>query len=781
MRELSWTAILLGVVIGAALAAANAFVGLKVGMTISASIPAAVMSLLILRVLLKRGTLLESNMVQTVGSAGESLTAGMIFTIPALFIMGQKPAYLEMVIWGAIGGLLGVCFMVPLRRVLIVREHGVLPYPEGVACAEVLQSGERGGSGAVSVIWGAIVGAGFQLFTGLGVWPDKAVTPVPEQVKTQGSLAAEPALLGVGYILGVRIAAMMLAGGVLAWFVLIPGIGYFGANAEQLIAPSKEKTISAMSPGDIHDAYIRYIGAGAVAIGGLISLFKSFPTIASSIWHVATGFLKTGKRSGARTDKDLPFLLLLLILAGLGYVMWVRPEVKVGHWGAIAVLVFGFFFVTVSSRLVGLVGSSSNPASGMTIAALLGTALVFKFVFLKEGTEASDATLTSLRVACLSVGAIVCIAICIAGDCSQDLKTGFLLKATPWKQQVGEMIGVLTAVLAIAGVIMLLGQTHGFSKTDAHPNPLSAPQANIMKILVEGVLGGELPWVLIIMGGFIAIIVELLGLPALPFAVGLYLPLSLTTPIMVGGGVRWIVDLRKRSTEHDPGVLTASGLVAGMGLMGVFLAGVTALISWGWNDPRWHDPLDKPDGPYVVVYDQPEAVEDEPVTPPPDEPSEAEPEPQRAQWKSAPVTPHHLMPWIWERWAPGLMRWGLSRNWWNGIAIIPFALMTLWLWWMAMRRPKISLPPPTGAMGAGPSVLGGPTTPATQDASEPADELLSPEPGPPASTIPLAEPPEPPAHEPEAELDPFSPQDLERHDDDEDRDPFDPWKPPDEQ
>jgi len=654
MREFSFRAILLGVLIGGALAAANAFVGLKVGMTISASIPAAVMSLLVLRVLLKRGTLLESNMVQTVGSAGESVAAGMIFTIPALFIMEENPAYLEMIIWGGIGGLLGVCFMVPLREVLIVREHGVLPFPEGVACAEVLESGQGGGSGAKSVIWGAVVGGFYYLINGLGFWNEMGVVPW-RRIRTEAQLDSSPALLGVGYILGPRIAAYMLSGAIMSWFVLIPAIGFFGAHAGQPIYPEETRTISQLVPMDLWSGYIRYIGAGAVAIGGLISLVKSFPTILSSFLQVIGGIFRSAGRSRGRTEKDFPFPLLLVIIAGLGYAMWRFPEVRLGHIGAVAVIVCTFFFVTVSSRLVGLVGSSSNPVSGMTIATLLATALVYKFFVMDAAGEMVEADVTSLKITCLSVGAIVCIAISVAGDTSQDLKTGYLLKATPFKQQTGEMIGVITSVMVIAGVLLLLNSTVGFGeKTPEHPHPLLAPQANIMRILVEGVLGGDVPWTLIAMGGAIAVIVEMLGLPALPFAVGMYLPLGLTTPIMVGGIVRWVIDRRRRGQkEHDPGLLTASGLVAGKGLMGVGLAGTIALIAWLGDHPVWFNPV-----------------------------SGAE----------EPVSYAHFVPWLWDK--IGIpMNWGLSQAWWEALPIFPFAFLVIWLWWCAGRRPRISLSP----------------------------------------------------------------------------------------
>jgi putative OPT family oligopeptide transporter len=703
MREFSLLAILLGVVIGALLAAASAFVGLQVGMTVSASIPAAVMALLILRTLLKRGTLLETNMVQTVGSAGETVAAGMIFTIPALFIMGEDPAYLEMIIWGGIGGLLGVCFMVPLRRVLIVKEHGVLPYPEGVACAEVLQSGERGGQGARPVIWGAVVGGVYYLINQLGFWEDTAVAPI-KRFRTEAQLDSYPALLGVGYILGPRIAAYMLSGAVLSWFVLIPGIAFFGADSQTPVFPSETMLIAEMEPdGDngLWGQYIRFIGAGAVAIGGLIALFKSFPTILSSFWHVLAGVLRSGRGSRDRTEKDFPFVLLLLIIAGLAYALWHFKQVaqdQTGIIAIIAIIVFTFFFVTVSSRLVGIVGSSSNPVSGMTIATLLATALVYKFFVVDQAGEIAETDLTALKISCLSVGAIVCIAISVAGDTSQDLKTGFLVKATPYKQQTGEMIGVITSVVVIAALLLLLSRTYGFGEVSPEfPKPLLAPQANIMKILVEGVLGDSVPWTLIMIGGAAAVIVEMLGLPALPFAVGMYLPLGLSTPIMAGGIIRWAIDRRrKEQTEHDPGVLGASGLVAGQGLIGVALAGAAALIAWLWKDPWWVNPVD---GEEVRVL------------------------------------PAHLVPWMWDKIDALPMHWGLTEAWWDVLPFFPFLLLVLWLWWCARRRPRVSLPP-AGTVTAGPPKPIVPTTP------EPPSPPPAPE-GEDAAKAPGVTPPQP--------------------------------------
>jgi putative OPT family oligopeptide transporter len=647
MRELSLLAVILGVVIGAALAAANAFVGLKVGMTISASIPAAVMSLLVLRTLLRRGTILESNIVQTVGSAGESLAAGMIFTIPALFIMGQDATFWEMVLWGGIGGMLGALFMIPLRQVLIVREHGVLPYPEGVACAEVLASGERGGAGARPVIWGTLAGGSYYLWGALGAWPETAILHV-RRFRTEVQLDSSPALLGVGYILGARVSAMILAGAVIAWFMLIPAVAFFGDQVPSPVFPATETRIADMSPKDIWENYIRYIGAGAVAIGGLISLIKSIKTIASSFWHILASVVVSGREDRDRTEKDLSFVLLILMVIGLGAAMWYLPEIRLDHVGVIAVLIFTFFFVTVSSRLVGIVGSSSNPISGMTIATLLATALVYKFFVVDRNPEITESELTTLKITCLSVCALVAMAIAVAGDTSQDLKTGFLVRATPWKQEIGKMIGVLTSVVAVAGVVLLLAHTYGFQETEEHKYPLLAPQANIMKILVEGVLGGNVPWTLILIGGSSAVVMEMLGIPSLAVAVGMYLPLGLSTPMMVGGAIRWWVERRKGETgEHDPGVLTSSGLVAGQGLMGVTLAGIAAFVTWKWNDPHWLNPL---------------------------------------VGKEERVMPQHLFPWIWQRYESLQMKWGLSEAWWDALSFAPFILLMLWLWLGARKR-----------------------------------------------------------------------------------------------
>jgi putative OPT family oligopeptide transporter len=664
MRELSPLAIVLGIVIGIVLGAANAFVGLQVGMTVSASIPAAVISMGIMRGLLKRGTLLENNMVQTMASPAEALAAGLIFTVPALFLMGAKPDYWELVIWGAIGGLMGVFFMVPLRRSLIIKEKDILVYPEGVACAEVLEAGQRGGIGAKTVFWGLGVGAFFEIFRYIGAFAQSAVVPI-QKLRTAFTLDASPALLGVGYIIGPRVAGYMLGGAVLGWFLIIPAIAYFGQDAGQIIAPA-ETLIRDMSPGDIWDKYLRFIGAGAVILGGVVSLIKSIPTICSSFWEGFKGLFGRGGRK-IRTDRDIPMPLLVLGIIGLWALMWYVPQVNISRAGAVAVLVFGFFFVTVSSRLVGIVGSSSNPVSGMTIATLLGVSLIFTY-FLKD-------TSRQAQLSAITVGALVCIALCKAGDISQDLKTGYLVKATPWKQQVGQIIAVLTSILALAGVILLLHEAYGFERTDENPNGLLAPQANIMKVLVEGVMGGQLPWVLVIMGMAAAAVVELLGLPALPFAVGLYLPLELSTPIMVGGLIRWVVGKIRRQKAGEmsgPGMLGASGLVAGAGLMGVLAAAVTYGIGQFKGNPQFTDPITGSTGS---------------------------------------VTTTHLVPWLMGR-GTLPMKYNLPDMWWDMLPFAPFIILAIWLVVIALRKhdggwdggAAVAVPP--GSVGPGQEPIG---------------------------------------------------------------------------
>lgn len=570
--ELTLKSILLGSVVGIVFGAANAYLGLRVGMTISASIPAAVISMGILRGLLKRGTVLENNMVQTIGSAGESLAAGVIFTIPAFIIWGLDVPLFEIFMMSLLGGVLGVLFMIPLRRYLIVREHRRLPYPEGTACAEVLIAGDEGGTKAKTVFAGVGIGALYNWFLmGFRFWEQEPHWNIRPIRGASIAIDLTPELLGIGYIIGPRIAGYFFAGGALAWLILIPILTAFGTRLGAYL-PEAAQPISQMEPSEIWNAYIRYIGAGAVALGGIVSLVRAGPTIVSSI---GSGFREMTRGLGpkvigppgrpqrrARTDDDLPMSVVLGGSVAVALLAWLMPFIHVNLLGAILVALFAFFFVTVSSRTVGLIGSSSNPVSGMTIATLLATALIF---------HALGWTGMEGKVAALSVGAIVCIALCIAGDVSQDLKTGYLVGATPRRQQMGELLGVLTSALFVGWTIFLLNNAYGIPSEQ-----LPAPQATLMSLVVEGVMSGTIPWVLVFVGAAIAGIVELMRIPSLPFAVGLYLPISLSSPVMVGGLVRWAIGrvkdpgLKKR--RGDRGLLFASGLIAGGAVMGIILA-----------------------------------------------------------------------------------------------------------------------------------------------------------------------------------------------------------------
>lgn len=571
--EFTLRSVLTGALIGIVFGAANAYLGLKVGMTVSASIPAAVIAIALSRFFRSRPTVLENNMVQTVGSAGESLAAGIIFTIPALIVLGFMPELSKIFALAVVGGLLGVLFMIPLRRYLMISEHGKLPFPEGTACAEVLVAGDAGGSRVTRILAGLGIGALYKfLMEGLRLWPDRPVWNIRGVEGAQVGGEVTPALLGVGYVIGPRISGIMLAGGAVAWLVLIPIIKMVGSGLTEPLYPASVP-IAEMGPGEIWDNYIRYIGAGAVAFGGLVTLIKAIPTMVSSF---GAGFKELlgrspGETEVVRTARDLPTKLVLWGAILLGIVAWLLPAIPVSALGALLIVIFSFFFVTVSSRIVGLVGSSSNPASGMTIATLLATSLIF----LGMGWTGKAG-----MIGAISIGAVVCIAICIASDTSQDLKTGFLVGATPRRQQIGEVIGVLSSALAIGWVVFFLHRAYGIGS-----DRLPAPQAVLMSMVVKGVLTQSLPWTLVFIGAFMAACVELLGIPSLPFAVGLYLPIRLSTPIMTGGLVRLMVertrDPERRHLRRERGVLYSSGLIAGGALMGI---GVAALVNAGLDE-----------------------------------------------------------------------------------------------------------------------------------------------------------------------------------------------------
>lgn len=567
LREFTPLAVILGMLIAIVFGAANAYLGLRVGLTISASIPAAVISMGIVRKILKRDSILENNIVQTIGSAGESLAAGAIFTLPAAFLWESEwgdshyISYLNILLLTLIGGVLGVIFMIPLRRALIVKEDGVLPYPEGKACAEVLKAGEESGQDSSVVFKGLGLASLYKfLSNGLKIFPEGVSYEISAKnfAGTAVGFDALPALMGVGYIVGPTISAIMLAGGVLAWFVLMPLLHAFGSPELTNLAPS-----------DLWSNYIRYIGAGAVATGGIISLIKSLPMIVKSFKDSINDLKSRDSSSnGDRLDTDISFKVSIILIIVSVILIFLMPSTPVNIIGAIIIVIFGFFFATVSSRMVGIIGSSNNPVSGMSIATLLIATLILK----ATGLVGHDG-----MIAAISIGTIICVIAAIAGDCSQDLKTGYIVGASPKYQQIGEIIGVLTSSLVIGGILWILNTSIGFGTKD-----LPAPQAVLMKMIVEGVMSGNLPWDLVFVGAAIAIMVELLGISVLPFAIGLYLPLNTTLGIMFGGVVRLIVDKIKaddksKKDAETNGTLYSAGLIAGEGIMGIILA-VFAII-----------------------------------------------------------------------------------------------------------------------------------------------------------------------------------------------------------
>ncbi len=563
--EFTLLSVVLGILLAVVFGAANAYLGLRVGMTVSASIPAAVLSMGTIRFLLRRESILENNMVQTIGSAGESLAAGAIFTLPALFMWAAEsdtvsaPSFVEIAVITACGGLLGVLFMVPLRTALIVEEHGVLPFPEGTACAEVLLAGESGGDKSKVVFSGLGIAALYKFVAdGLCLFPSEVDWEI-KPLRAGFGADVLPALAGVGYICGMKISSYMFAGGVLGWFVLIPLISLFGGDS--VIYPGSA-SISSMAASDIWSSYIRYIGAGAVAAGGIISLAKSLPTIVKTFSKAVKGFGHTADTT-IRTNKELPMPIVLGGVLLLTIVIWLTPSVPVSIVGALIIVIFGFFFATVSSRMVGLVGSSNNPVSGMAIATLLIATAILK---------STGSTGYTGMVSAICIGTVICIIAAMAGDTSQDLKTGYIVGATPMRQQIGELIGAVVSAISIGGIMYLLNAAWGYGSTQ-----LPAPQATLMKLVVEGVMGGSLPWGLVFCGVGIAVVIEILGLPVLPVAIGLYLPIHLSTPIFVGGILRWCLEKKKDKEATDRGVLYSSGLIAGEGLVGILLA-VFAII-----------------------------------------------------------------------------------------------------------------------------------------------------------------------------------------------------------
>ena len=581
-----------GILFGVLFGAANAYLGLRAGLTISTSIPVAVMTVALFRTLRAGGvtsSILEANLSQTIGSASSSVASGVIFTMPALFLWGFDPTFIQITILAMSGGLLGVLFMIPLRPFLIVREHHSLPYPEGTACAEVLKASQTGGTQASTVFLGLGVGALVKALTGwLRAVPDGLEVSIPFLKKAQVGSDVSAALLGVGYILGPRIATVMVGGGLLSWVVIIPILATWGTGRPEPLYPETVLPLDAMTPSLLWTRYVRYIGAGAVATAGLMTLLRSVPLMAASFSSGARQIRdrmsdNPDEPSVPRTEQDLPLRVVAVGAAIVFAVLVILPlafssiEMPAGRaLASVLVVVFAFFFVTVSSRIVGLVGVTANPTSGMTIATLLATSWVF---LLLGWTDDGG------KVAALTVGAVVAIAASIAGDTSQDLKTGFLLGATPRRQQLGELVGVLTSAAFVALTVLLLARAYGFGGED-----LPAPQAMLMRLVIDGVLAQSLPWTLVALGAGIAIVVELLRVPSLPFAVGVYLPLSTMMPVFLGGLLRLILQRHaatdeERLARRNRGILLGSGLVGGEGLIGIVIAGAA-----GWAVAQGREP-----------------------------------------------------------------------------------------------------------------------------------------------------------------------------------------------
>jgi putative OPT family oligopeptide transporter len=579
VAEFTLKAVAVGIVLGIVFGAANAYLGLRVGMTVSASIPAAVMTVAVFSLLRSRGTILEANLSQTVASASTSLATGTIFTIPALFLWGMVPPYLQVVALAFLGAVLGIAAMVPLRRLLIVNAHQELPYPEGTACAEVLRATAQEGDGAERasawIFRGMAVGAAVKLAVSLAyLMPDELRAAVPVLPKAELALEVAPALIGVGYILGYRQAAVCVAGAIISALAITPLIAFMGASMSTPLYPETTRMVSEMSAGDIWSKYVRYIGAGAVATAGILTVLRGLPTMAGAFLAVARGVRSGAGGTGslARTDRDLPGGFVFGGVALVVLVAALVPGVFAGEMGAMqrAVLaagvgLFGVLFVAVAARIVGIVGVSSQPTSGIALVTLLGTASVFATAgWVGPGAQAGV----------LTVGTIVAVAASKAGDISQDLKTGWLVGATPARQQLGQLIGAAFACWAVAATVMLLGTAYEFGSPE-----IPAPQATLMKTIIEGVLSGALPWDLVLTGAGLSIGAMLCGVSGLAFAIGVYLPLASMAALFVGGCMRAMVERDRPPLAEgasDRGVLAASGLVAGEGLAGVAVAGLVA-------------------------------------------------------------------------------------------------------------------------------------------------------------------------------------------------------------
>ncbi len=567
VKEFTLRAIILGVILGLIFAVGNAYLGLKIGTTVSASIPAAVFSMAILKLFRSKATVLENNMVQTIASVGESLAAGSIFTIPALFLIGNHPSPSRIFLLSALGGILGVLFMIPMRRYIIVQEHGVLPFPEGTACAEIIKTAEEGKTKVFMAATGMVTGAFYKILSSVFfLWNEVPSWTFSFLQRTAISIDCTPALLGVGYLVGPRISSVLFAGGALGWLVLIPLIKLFGTG-DLAIYPSSIP-IPQMSVDDVWSYYVRYVGIGAVATGGILSVFKIGPMIFKTV-HMGFKELFQGPPSNAkikRVDRDISLRWLVLGSVSIALTLWLFPGLPMGFFTIFLLIFLGFFFVAVTSLTVGIVGSTSNPVSGMTITTLLLTCLIFLALGWTERIY---------MISALTMGVVACTAICLAGTTSQDLKTGYLLGATPKLQQIGEILGIILPSLAIGGTLYLLNAVYGFGTKE-----MPAPQGTMLALIATGIMQGDIPIVLVLSGVVLALLLELIRIPVLPFAIGLYLPFSLSTGMMVGGIVHFFIN---RSTNYlkiqERGILASSGLVAGDAVTGVVIALFTVI---GW-------------------------------------------------------------------------------------------------------------------------------------------------------------------------------------------------------
>jgi putative OPT family oligopeptide transporter len=565
VKECTVRSILFGLVFGLFFAIANAYLALKIGTTVSASIPAAIMSMGILRVFCRGSTILEHNIIQTMATVGEALAAALVFTIPALILLGEPPSVSRIFLLGTTGGILGILMMIPMRRFIIVQEHKQLPFPEGTACASILKAGESSSRGAVMALWGVLAGAIYKISSSaLFLWDEVASGTMNFYKKASFSIDTTPALLGVGYIIGPQIASTIFAGGVFAWWVLIPIIKAFGLGL-LAIYPSTA-AIPQLTSEEIWSYYIRYIGAGALATGGLLSLFKIFPLLHKAI-HTGVKELFSGfwKRSHIeRTDRDISLAWVLIGCLAIILFLWLFPGLPMNFLTIALLVILSFLFVAVTCLTVGLIGSTSNPVSGMIVAILLITCIIFVLLGWTERIY---------LISAITMGAISCAIVSMSGTTSQDLKTGFLLGATPVKQQIAELLGVFLPSLALGYTIYLLNQAYTIGSA-----VMPAPQATLLAMIAEGVISGNLPYFLVGVGIAIALVMAILKVPVLPFALGLYLPLSLSAATMVGGFVRYYVNRNTfEESAQERGILLSSGLIGGDACSGIIIALLTIL------------------------------------------------------------------------------------------------------------------------------------------------------------------------------------------------------------